>query len=417
MHTENCTTHIMNKKILITTGGLSSAGQGGGISSYAHDLAENLADAGHIVTVFLMKEGENNPPQNIKYHYQFFEVGSTLKQEEETVKQILQDIESLKPQIIINNDSSYIVGLWPVLEEKILKISVMHAFSKTFTLTNAGISGKMAIVNHQYVDYIICQNSQMVENAAHKYKIPKEKLVFIPQTADHTDFDDKIDNEIFTITFAGGENKRKGANEMFEFCKLLKDSNLSFKVNWCLSADRYKNHFLYDQRFDFLGNLSRDEFISTLKSSDCIIIPTHHDTGPMLLVEAMGQAVIPICNYLHESAIPDIITNGENGILIDNNNPKTFFVTILKLLADRQLSEYLKVNAYKYFIQKLTKQSQVKRFEELFENKKSFLPKTQFFNKNIIYYHMKKTSHLPKYSLKRIKSKIINALELPHYKN
>jgi len=403
--------------ILITTGGLSSVGQGGGISSYAHELAENLADAGYIVTVFLMKEGENNPPKNVKYHYRFFKVAATLNQEEETVKLILQNIETLNPEIIINNDTSYIVGLWPLLQEKMIKISVMHAFSKIFTLTNAGISGKMATVNHQYVDHIICQNSKMVVDAATKYKIPKEKLVFIPQTADHIDFEDKADNEIFTITFAGGENKNKGAVEMFELSKLLKNSTLTYKVNWCLNADRYSSHFINDHRFSFLGNLYREEFITTLQSSDCIIIPTHLDTGPMLLVEAMGQAVIPVCNNLQESAIPDLITNGENGILINNNDSQLFYKEISKLIIDRQYSEQLKVKAYEYFIQNLTKQAQVKRFEELFENKKSFLPKEKFSNKNIIYYHLKKTSHLPKYSLKRIMSKIINALEIPHYKN
>lgn len=403
--------------ILITTAGLSSVGQGGGISSYAHDLAENLADAGHIVTVFLMKEGENNPPKNVKYHYEFFEIGSTLKEEEETIRVIKAKIEKLTPEVIINNDSSYIVGLWPVLQENIIKISVMHAFSKTFTLTNAGISGKMATVNHQYLDYIICQNSQMVENAAQKYKIPKEKLVFIPQTADHIEFEDKADNEIFTITFAGGENKRKGAKEMFELSKLLKSSTLTFKVNWCLKADRYSNHFINDHRFHFLGNLSRDEFISTLTSSACIIIPTHLDTGPMLLVEAMGQAVIPVCNNLQESAIPDLITHGENGILIDNNDPQLFYKEISQLIADSEYRAHLKLKAYEYFRQNLTKKTQVERFEELFRNKKSFLPKEKFSNKNIIYYHLKNTSHLPKYNFKRIKSKIINALEIPQHKH
>lgn len=407
----------MSKKILITTGGLSSVGQGGGISSYTHDLAENFAKAGHNVTVFLIKENATSAPDNVTYRFQFFEIGDTLEKEEQTIIKVLNAIESLNPDVIINNDTAYVVGLWPVLNKEIVKISVMHGFSKRLSLQNAGISGKMATVNHKYADYIICQNSRMVEDVAKKYKIPADKLVFIPQTADHIDFEDKADNEIFTITFAGGENKRKGAHEMFKLSKLLKDSALTFKVNWCLKADRYSNHFINDHRFHFLGNLSRDEFISTLTSSDCIIIPTHLDTGPMLLVEAMGQAVIPVCNNLQESAIPDLITHGENGILIDNNDPQLFCKEISKLIIDRQYCEQLKVKAYAYFTENLTKEAQVKRFEELFENKKSFLPKEKFSNKNIIYYHLKKTSHLPKYSIKRITSKIINALELPHYKN
>ncbi|MCZ2085619.1 MAG: glycosyltransferase family 4 protein [Flavobacteriales bacterium] len=407
----------MTKKILITTGGLSSVGQGGGISSYAHDLAENLAVAGNLVTVFLIKEGRNNSPKNINYQYEFFEIGSTLKKEEEAVMKIKTNIEKLAPDIIINNDTSYLSGLWPVLPKEILKISVMHAFSKGLTLGNTGIMGRIATLNHKFLDYIVCQNSQMIIDVAEKYKIPKEKLIFIPQTAEHVDFEYKADNEIFTITFGGGENKRKGANEMFELSKLLKNSTLTFKVNWCLNADQYSSHFSNDQRFHFLGNLSRDEFIATLKSSDCIVIPTHLDTGPMLLVEAMGQAVIPVCNNLQESAIPDLISNGESGILINNNDPQLFYKEISKLITDPKYRVRLKVKADEYFRQNLTKKAQVERFEKLFRNKKTFLPKEKFCNNNIIYYHRKKTSHLPKYNFKRIKSKIINALEIPQYKH
>ena len=39
------------KKILLTTTGLSSVGQGGGISSYVHDLATNFVKKGYKVTV------------------------------------------------------------------------------------------------------------------------------------------------------------------------------------------------------------------------------------------------------------------------------------------------------------------------------------------------------------------------------
>ena len=42
------------KKILLTTTGLSSVGQGGGISSYVHDLATNFVNKGYKVTVYLV---------------------------------------------------------------------------------------------------------------------------------------------------------------------------------------------------------------------------------------------------------------------------------------------------------------------------------------------------------------------------
>lgn len=406
----------MKRKILITTVGLSSVGQGGGISSYSHDLAENLATAGHNVTVFLIKEFPNSEPLNVRYSYKFYRVGESRIKEETQVKRILMDIEALKPHVIINNETSYVSGLWPALDENIIKISIMHAFSKTFTLSNAGIGGKMASVNHEYLDYIICQNSEMVKSAAYKYKIPLEKLIFIPQCASYLSLEVKPENNIFTITFAGGQNKRKGAVEMFELSKYLHRSTLDFKVNWCLNAEKYKNYFKADNRFIFLGSQLREDFYTTLKSSDCIIIPTHLDTGPMLLVEAMGQGVIPMANNLRESAIPDIIEHYKNGVLVENNNPKRYFKELKKLINNSEFRNKLRINTNTYFLNNLTKSKQLKKFENLFENKKSIKKKAIFNNRNIIYFHLRKTSHLSRFSFKRIKIKVINALELPMYK-
>lgn len=57
--------------ILITTTGLSSVGQGGGISSYVQDLATGLVSAGHHVTVYLVREGKEVFPHKTNYNYSF----------------------------------------------------------------------------------------------------------------------------------------------------------------------------------------------------------------------------------------------------------------------------------------------------------------------------------------------------------
>lgn len=404
------------KNILIATEGLSPLRHGGGIASYAHDLAENLIDAGHRVTVYLVREVSNGIPQNVKYDYKFFQVGATLLEEEEQVRNIYKDIELLKPDVIINNDTSYISGLWPVFHEEIIKISVMHAFSKSYTYSVIGIIGKMAVINHEYVDYIICQNSLMVRNVARRYNVPIDKLIFIPQAASHIDFALKPKNDVFTIVYAGGQHPRKGAVEMLKIAKYLQNSSLNFKLKWCLFADKYKENFKNDNRFQFLGNLPRAKFFSLLQSSDCIIIPTHMDTGPMLLSEAMGQGVIPICNNLKESAIPDIIEDGENGILIDGNNPEKYFAALKKLLENLSYQEKLKKNVNDFFIANLTKEQQAKNFEILFRKKNSNKKREFFSDYNIIYDHRKRTSHLPHYSLKKIRFRVTNALEMPMYK-
>ena len=114
--------------ILITTTGLASVGQGGGISSYVHDLATGLVSAGHHVTVYLVREGKEVFPHKTNYNYSFFHIPAEYRQEKSAVIALLDSIRTLAPDIIINNDVSYLSGLWPVLDQSIVKISVMHGF-------------------------------------------------------------------------------------------------------------------------------------------------------------------------------------------------------------------------------------------------------------------------------------------------
>lgn len=167
-----------------------------------------------------------------------------------------------------------------------------------------------------------------------------------------------------------------------------------------------------DDNIMFRGRLTRDQFVNDLQKSDIIIIPTKLDTGPMLVVEAMANGVIPICNNLEESAIPDIVQHGVNSFIIENNNPNGYIEIINKLNNDRDLLMQIKKNANEYYLNNLTEIQQVKNYESIFK-KQEFRKNTSLSEKDMVYYHLKKTSHLPRYSLKRVVLKILYTLEIP----
>lgn len=401
----------MEKKILITTGGLSSVGQTGGISSYTHDLATNLQNAGHEVCVYLIKEENNTKPDNVNYQYKLFNIPATYKGEDFLIKDLLESIHILNPEVIINNDTSYIAGLWPVLKTDIIKISVMHGFARGIVFNNSGIVGKISALNNEFVDFIVCQNSKMLEDVVKKYQVPKSKVRFIPQSFRNLETnDDLFQNKKLHVIFANGNNKNKGAGIMNKIANLLKHSTFEFLVRWCMLTE--KMSIQDDRRFEIHGKLTRDEFVNKLKNSDVIIIPTKLDTGPMLLVEAMANGVVALCNNLKNSAIPDVIINGKNGFVVKKNDPKIYFKILQELDQDRNLLNIIKKNAKEYYLNNLTENHQVQNFSRLFI-KQEFKPSVSFSNKNIVYYHLKKTSHLPKYSLRRIYLKVRYILEQP----
>lgn len=399
------------KKILITTGGLSSIGQTGGISSYTHDLASNLSKAGYHVVVYLIKENNDVMANNINYTLELYSIPDKYKKEEELIEKLYKDIKNLNPDIIINNDTSYIAGLWPVISTNIIKISVMHGFSRGLTLTNFGIVGKMASLNNEYLDNIICQNSRMVKDVIKKYKVPSNKVLHIPQSFINRGEVNITNNKSdLNIIFANGQNQKKGSDIMVKIAKLIKSINFKYKIRWCLSDGILD--LQNDENIMFRGRLTRDQFVNDLQKSDIIIIPTKLDTGPMLVVEAMANGVVPICNNLEESAIPDIVQDGVNGFVIDNNNPKGYIEIINKLNKDRDLLMQIKKNAMKYYLNNMTEIQQVKNYESIFK-KQEFRKNTDFSEKNMVFYHLKRTTHLPFYSLKRIILKVLYTLEIP----
>ena len=408
---------LYRKKILITTTGLSSVGQSGGISAYVDELANNLSNAGHDVFVYLVKEGSAElKNKNVTYKFVHYQIGSSYNEEEELVRKLLNDIQILRPEVIINNDTSYIAGLWPVLDKDIVKISVMHGFSiKRFELSNSGIIGKMACLNQEYIDHIVCQNSKMSEDASKKYDVDKEKFVFVPQSS-KSNFEITKKPDLLTIIFGAGARVAKGADVMHSLCNRLKQTDWKFQVKWCGDAGLFVNDLNNDSRFQFLGNLSREEYLSELSKAHCIVIPTKLDTGPMLLVEAMANHVAPLCNHLRESAIPDLVDDGVNGILVENNNVAGYLNHIHEFIKYPNKCEEMGNKAFAYFQNNLTDKHQVQHYEKMFVIKKVNIESVPFSNKNIVYFHLKKTSHLPIWSLKRIMLKLRYTLEKPLYK-
>lgn len=398
-------------RILISTTGLSSVGSRGGISSYVTTLANNLSNSNYEVFVYLITQKEYKVEDIFSYKVICWRIPCNRADEGEFSLNLFNHVEKLNPDVIINNDVSYFSGFWPYLKSSIIKISIMHAFTRGFSLTNAGIQAKIAVYNNKFIDYIVFQNSQMKSAAAKKYKLDVDKLVTIYQTTDI--FQSTFQNQgVFTIVFAGGQNKMKGAKEMFEIAQKLKRTTWDFKLYWCLNASKYIDSFKDDKRFIFKEKLDSFAFKKLLAYSDCIIIPSHLDTGPLLLTEAFSVGCIPICNNLKYSAIPDLVVNGENGFIINHNNVNDFFLTIKKLYLknDRSL---LRKKCIEYFYDNLSPQIQVEKFEQMFLRKKNSLSSSLKYNaQNVIHFHNWDTSIYSIYSLKRILPKLLNSFEI-----
>ena len=139
-------------------------------------------------------------------------------------------------------------------------------------------------------------------------------------------------NKIFTFIFVSNLFKSKGIDMLLKAILLLNKNNMSKKFQVKIIGNttinftkKNLNNFLNlnknHNNVQFLGaKYGKEKFIHISKSH-IMIHPTKDDCFPLCLLEAMSFG-LPIISSL-EGAIPEIVKNKYNGIIIKKLNPLT----------------------------------------------------------------------------------------------
>lgn len=147
----------------------------------------------------------------------------------------------------------------------------------------------------------------------------------------------------------------KGFPTLIEACALLRDRNLPFR---CLiigdGPDKYllfemiKKYGLSDQ-VTLLGRKQPAEIESYYAQSALLALPCcvsklhdepgNHDCLPFVLIEAMAKGIPVISTPM--GAIPELVRDGETGLLIEPENPEALAAAIIRLLQDQDLAQRL----------------------------------------------------------------------------
>lgn len=96
----------------------------------------------------------------------------------------------------------------------------------------------------------------------------------------------------------------------------------------------------------FSGFLGPDEKIKEFSNADIFLNTNHIDNMPVSMVEAcaMGLPVVATC----VGGIPDIITTGQNGILVPDGDTKGMADAVITLLENGELTARLSANARRF---------------------------------------------------------------------
>jgi glycosyltransferase involved in cell wall biosynthesis len=195
--------------------------------------------------------------------------------------------------------------------------------------------------------------------------IEKEKICIVSNTADIENISipaRKRTDDDFIIFYGGGINRHRGLQVVLEAMKLLKEKNISLKLQ-IVGSGSYKKELEsmasvldIESQVQFYGHKPFNEMIEILAESDAAIIPhlrteNNDASSPNKLYQYMylGKPVIASdCISLKR-----ILTETDTGFVYRNDSPSDLASLLEKLKSDRKLPGEKAGNGKKAVLEKL----------------------------------------------------------------
>ncbi len=238
------------------------------------------------------------------------------------------------------------------------KKKIIHLHSgdfKTFYQNHSGIMKWFIRYILQQGDYIIALSSYWKEVLINDFKILPEKVVVLNNCYD-TQLNKLISinekslhkkrNNHMNLLFIGELNENKGIFDLIKISKELLRHRNDFILR-IVGKEKLKgvkkqaqdeiNASNMSDYVKLIGERRDKEKIKVFQQSDIFILPSYIENFPVTIVEAM-RAGLPVLTT-PVGSIPEIITNKENGYLIEPGDIHSFVKRILDLSKDSKLRQ------------------------------------------------------------------------------
>ena len=189
-----------------------------------------------------------------------------------------------------------------------------------------------------------------------RFGCPREKIVIIPNGIDTEKFKPENQGLPNTIFWGGRFVSGKGLEYLIKALKIIEKKHHNFRL--IMAGDGYLFHKIHNLVDDyglsknviFEGRVPHNEIPKFLNSASIYVLPSIREGMPYALLEAMACGRPVVASNI--PGINDVITNGENGLLVPPCDPNALANAILRLIEDHALRRKLRRNARKLMVEK-----------------------------------------------------------------
>lgn len=176
---------------------------------------------------------------------------------------------------------------------------------------------------------VLTTSRQTAKNIEKNFKVNPSKIHHHPNYIDINTFSKKPVKEILTnyCIYVGRLDKHKNLDLALHFIKLNKFSlTIVGDGEEKEHLQKLATELEVSEKVEFLGKVQNHNLPSILKKHDFFILFSKSEGSPKALLEAMSCGLVPIASDV--PGINNIITNKENGILINTRNLKSSKIII-----------------------------------------------------------------------------------------
>jgi len=143
------------------------------------------------------------------------------------------------------------------------------------------------------------------------------------------------------LLFVGRLNREKGVYDLLEAMSRLSSEFRSISLVVAGDGDSaelmaYARSLQVEDRIHTVGWIPQDEVAALLRSASVFVLPSYYEAMPMALLEAMSAGIPVVTSRV--GAIPEIVTDGVDGLLITAGDVSAITHAVKRILSDSELS-------------------------------------------------------------------------------
>ncbi|MBI5206562.1 MAG: glycosyltransferase family 4 protein [Candidatus Firestonebacteria bacterium] len=149
----------------------------------------------------------------------------------------------------------------------------------------------------------------------------------------------------------------KGYPYILGACRILKEQGLKFKYTIVGKGSRKKilqfkklcRVYHIDDCVEILGALTMEEILPLYNRAQLFVLGSVREGLPVVLMEALSCGIPTVATNI--TGIPELIKNGENGILVSSGDERVLAEAMKKLLTDDVLAEKFSIAGRKTILE------------------------------------------------------------------